>query len=98
MVVNKEIKKEVDNVIDRFGEIRDNASESLYTIRKQIQAIKGKIAQSFNKTLSHCQNLDYLDDIIESVIENKRVLAVKAMYRRESQRRNYGQQEALSFY
>ena len=35
MVVNKEIKKEVDNVIDRFGEIRDNASESLHTIRKQ---------------------------------------------------------------
>ena len=83
MVVNKEIKKEIDNVIDRFGEIRDNASESLYTLRKQIQAIKGKIAQSFNKALSHCQNLDYLDDIRESVIENKRVLAVKAMYRRK---------------
>ena len=83
MVVNKEIKKEVDNVIDRFGEIHDNASERLHTLRKQIQAIKGKIAQSFNKALSHCQNLDYLDDIRESVIENKRVLAVKAMYRRK---------------
>ena len=83
MVVNKEIKKEIDNVIDRFGEIRDNASENLHTIRKQIQAIKGKISQSFNKALSHCQNLDYLDDIRESVIENKRVLAVKAMYRRK---------------
>ena len=83
MVVNKEIQKEIDNVIDRFGEIRDNASENLHTIRKQIQAIKGKISQSFNKALSHCQNLDYLDDIRESVIENKRVLAVKAMYRRK---------------
>lgn len=83
MVVNKEIKKEIDKVIDRFGEIRDNASENLHTLRKQIQAIKGKIAQSFNKALSHCQNLDYLDDIRESVIENKRVLAVRAMYRRK---------------
>ena len=83
MVVNKEIKKEIDNVIDRFGEIRDNASENLHILRKQIQAIKGKISQSFNKALSHCQNLDYLDDIRESVIENKRVLAVKAMYRRK---------------
>ncbi len=83
MVVNKEIKKEIDNVIDRFGEIRDNASENLHILRKQIQAIKGKIAQSFNKALSNCQNLDYLDDIRESVIENKRVLAVKAMYRRK---------------
>ncbi|MAG19576.1 MAG: DNA mismatch repair protein MutS [Flavobacteriaceae bacterium] len=83
MVVNKEIQKEIDNVIDRFGEIRDSASENLHTIRKQIQAIKSKISQSFNKALSHCQNLDYLDDIRESVIENKRVLAVKAMYRRK---------------
>jgi DNA mismatch repair protein MutS2 len=81
--VNKEIKKEIDNVIDRFGEIHDNASDNLYTLRKQIQAFKGKIAQSFNKALSHYQNLDYLDDIRESVVENKRVLAVKAMHRRK---------------
>ena len=81
--VNKEIKKEIDNVIDRFGEIRDNASDNLYTLRKQIQALKGKIAQSFNKALTHYQNLDYLDDIRESVVENKRVLAVKAMHRRK---------------
>lgn len=81
--VNKEIKLEVDNVIDRFGEIRDNASDTLYTLRKQIQSFKGKISQSFNKALSHFQGLDYLDDIRESVMENKRVLAVKAMHRRK---------------
>ena len=81
--VNKEIKLEVDNIIDRFGEIRDNASDTLYTLRKQIQSIKGKISQSFNKALSHFQELDYLDDIRESVMENKRVLAVKAMHRRK---------------
>ena len=83
MEINTEIKKEIDDVIDRFGEIRDNASDNLYTLRKQIQALKGKIAQSFNKALSHYQNLDYLDDIRESVVENKRVLAVKAMHRRK---------------
>lgn len=83
LAVNKEIKKEIDNVIDRFGEVRDNASENLYTLRKQIQTTKGKIAQSFNKALSHYQNLDYLDDIRESVVDNKRVMAVKAMYRRK---------------
>ena len=81
--VNKEIKLEVDNVIDRFGEIRDNASDTIYTLRKQIQTVKGKISKSFNKALSHFQELDYLDDIRESVMENKRVLAVKAMYRRK---------------
>ena len=81
--VNKEIKLEVDNVIDRFGEIRDNASDTLYTLRKQIQTVKGKISKSFNKALNHFQELDYLDDIRESVMENKRVMAVKAMHRRK---------------
>ena len=81
--VNKEIKLEVDNVIDRFGEIRDNASDILFMLRKQIQTVKGKISQSFNKALGHFQGLDYLDDIRESVMENKRVLAVKSMHRRK---------------
>ena len=81
--LNKEIKKEIDNVINRFGEVRDNASKNLFTLRKQIQALKSKIAQSFNKALSHYQNLNYLDEIRESVVENKRVLAIKGMYRRK---------------
>ena len=83
MAVNKEIKKEVDHVIDRFGEVRNNASEDLSRIRKQIHQLKGRIGQSFNKALSHYTQQDYLDDIRESVLDNKRVLAVKAMYRRK---------------
>ena len=81
--VNKDIKKTVDAVIDRFGEVRNNASEALYKIRKQIQQLRGKISSSFNKALSHYNGLDYLDDILESIIENRRVLAVKAMHRRK---------------
>ena len=83
MAVNKEIKKEVDLIIDRFGEVRNNASEDLSRIRKQINQLKGRIGQSFNKALSHYTQQDYLDDIRESVLDNKRVLAVKAMYRRK---------------
>ena len=81
--INKEIKKEIDSVIDRHGQINNNASENLYTIRKKNQEVRSKIGQSFNKSLSYYNNLEYLDDIRESVIDNKRVLAVKAMYRRK---------------
>ena len=35
LTIEKEIKSSVDSVIDRFGEVRDNASESLYSIRKK---------------------------------------------------------------
>ena len=83
LYVDKEIKKTIDAVIDRFGEVRDNASESLYQIRKQIQQLRSKISSSFNKALSQYQSAEYLDDIRESVVENRRVLAVKAMHRRK---------------
>lgn len=79
----KEIKIAVENVIDRFGEVRDNASEQLYQIRKQMQIIRSKISTSFNKALRLYANADYLDDIRESVQDNRRVLAVKSMYRRK---------------
>jgi len=79
----KQIKPTVDGVIDRFGEVRNDASDTLYSIRKQMQQLRGKISSSFNKALSQFSNADYLDDIRESVIENRRVLAVKAMYRRK---------------
>ena len=79
----KEIKPSVDGVIDRFGLVRNDASDKLYNIRKQKLQLRGKISSSFNKALSQFSNADYLDDIRESVIENRRVLAVKAMYRRK---------------
>ncbi|AYN68143.1 DNA mismatch repair protein MutS [Euzebyella marina] len=80
---NKEIPAEIDLVIDRFGEVRDNASEKLASLRRQILQVRGKIGQSFSSALSMYSSSDYLDDIRESVVENRRVLAVKAMYRRK---------------
>ena len=55
----------------------------MLSLRQSINVIKGKINQSFASALSTYSALDYLDDIRESVVDNKRVLAVKAMYRRK---------------
>ncbi|MEM6515589.1 MAG: DNA mismatch repair protein MutS [Bacteroidota bacterium] len=77
------IIEEIDSIIDRFGEVKDNASDNLFQLRKSINSVRGKINQSFTKAINTYHNLDYLDDIRESVVENKRVLAVKAMYRRK---------------
>ncbi|MGB3606998.1 MAG: DNA mismatch repair protein MutS [Psychroserpens sp.] len=74
---------EIDSIIDRFGDIKDNATDTLFQLRQSINSIRGKINISFNAALTQYHNLDYLDDIRESVVENKRVLAVKAMYRRK---------------
>ena len=80
---NKEIPKWVGDVIDRFGEIRDDASKELKEIRHQIKETRAKINQSFGSAIQRYTTSEYLDEITESIVENRRVLAVKAMYRRK---------------
>jgi len=81
--VTTEIIEQIDAIVDRFGDLKDNASSLLYELRQGINKLKGKINSSFTTALNTYHNLEYLDDIRESVVENKRVLAVKAMYRRK---------------
>lgn len=80
---NSPIPETVDSVIDRFGEIKDSASPELEKIRRGIGEVRAKINQSFNGAMAHYQAMDYLDEIRESVVDNKRVLAVKAMHRKK---------------
>jgi len=80
---NKDISETINGVIDKYGDIRNDASDTLYGLRKSIQAVRIKINSSFNSALSRYNSADYLDDIRETVMENRRVLAVKAMYRRK---------------
>ncbi|RAV28797.1 endonuclease MutS2 [Sinomicrobium soli] len=80
--LTRDIIEKTDAVIDRFGEIRDDASPALTNIRRAINEVRGKINQSFLSALQNCNASGYLDDIRETVVENRRVLAVKAMYRK----------------
>lgn len=81
--LEKSILKEIDNVLDKYGEIKDNASLDLLNIRKNINLVRGKINQSFGSALTQYNSSGYLDDIRETVVENRRVLAVIAMHRRK---------------
>ncbi|MFL1895440.1 endonuclease MutS2 [Aquimarina sp. 2-A2] len=77
------IHKLITSVLDKFGEIKDDASPVLANLRKDINAVQGKLNGSFGRDLGRYNNLGYLDEIKESVVDNRRVLAVKAMYRRK---------------
>jgi len=83
IALNTEIPKYIAAIIDRFGEVKNDASPLLAQLRHQINAVKGKISQSFNAALSRYHSAEFLDDIRESVVDNRRVLAVKAMYRKK---------------
>ncbi|MBU3682360.1 MAG: DNA mismatch repair protein MutS, partial [Flavobacterium sp.] len=79
----KEIIQQIDVVVDKYGEIKDNASPDLLNIRRDMQVVRGKVNQSFGAALSQYTSLGYLDEIKESFVQNRRVLAVLAMYRRK---------------
>ena len=79
----KEITKSIDEIVDKYGEVKNNASAELLDIRKQINVVRGKVNQSFGSAMSQYNSLGYLDDIKESFVENRRVLAVLSMYRRK---------------
>jgi DNA mismatch repair protein MutS2 len=79
----KYILEKINGVFDKYGELKNDASPDLLNIRRSIQLVRGKINQSFGMALSQYNGLGYLDDIRETVVENRRVLAVLAMYRKK---------------
>jgi DNA mismatch repair protein MutS2 len=79
----KYILEKINGVFDKYGELKNDASPDLLNIRRGIQLVRGKINQSFGMALSQYNGLGYLDDIRETVVENRRVLAVLAMYRKK---------------
>ena len=81
--LTKDIITMVDEVVDKYGEIKDNASPDLLNIRREMNAVRGKVNQSFGVALTQYNSLGYLDDIRESFVQNRRVLAVLSMYRRK---------------
>ncbi|HKX85712.1 MAG TPA: hypothetical protein VJL37_03505, partial [Flavobacterium sp.] len=81
--ITKEITKAIDLVLDKYGEVKDDATPDLLEIRRNMGNVRGKVNQSFGLALSQYNSLGYLDEIRETVVENRRVLAVLAMYRRK---------------
>ena len=79
----KEIPAEINRIVDKFVMLKDRASDKLYSIRRQMNGVRSKISQSFGAALSTYQGSGFLDEIRETVIGSRRVLAVKAMYRRK---------------
>ena len=79
----KFIIQKIDEVVDKYGEIKDNASPDLINIRRDMNLVRGKVNQSFGQAMTQYNSLGYLDEIKESFVDNRRVLAVLSMYRRK---------------
>ena len=78
----KEIVDRIDKVLNRFGEVKSEASPILKSLRSDISHARKAIQENFNRSLTGLTNTDYLDDIRESIIDDQRVLAVKSAYKK----------------
>lgn len=84
----KEIIEKVDKVFNRFGEVKNDASPTLKTVRTEIQHAKKAINENFNRAMT--TYADLLEDIRETIIEDQRVLAVKSGFKKRVPGRTLG--------
>lgn len=89
-----EIMKEIEKVFDKNGEIKDSASPALKDIRNSKKNVSAQLTKAFNSALK--ASFDYLDDIGESVMDGKRVLAVASMHRKKVNGRLVGMSKSGS--
>ena len=74
-----EVQRRIDNIIDRFGEIRDTASDELFNIRKSMKEKEGAISRRINSILRRAQEEGIADsDASISVRDGKMLIPVSA--------------------
>ena len=72
------IKKHIDKVLEKNGQIKSTASIELKSIRQEIAKKRVVADRLFYKALKRCEKQGILGDIRESVSNSRRVLAVNA--------------------
>lgn len=86
----KDIEKEMDKVLDKHLQIKDDASPMLKSIRQRMQSFRKQINRNFDRALRSAMGNGYIDPTKESVIDNRRVLTVLSSYKREVEGRVMG--------
>lgn len=79
----KEIVEHIEQIFDRKGEIKDNASEKLFEIRTQIRSTKEKINRNFEKLVRKLSKENVLGDTKEAFVNERRVLTILSSHKRK---------------
>ncbi|NAW50240.1 DNA mismatch repair protein MutS [Elizabethkingia argentiflava] len=88
--LTKEIIEKINQVFNRYGEVKSDASAQLEIIRKEISHARKAIQDNFNHALLQYGQSDLLDDIRETIIDDQRVLAVKSGFKKRVPGRTLG--------
>ena len=74
-----EVQRRTDSILDKFGDVRDTASDELYSIRKALKEKEGAISRKINSILRKAQEEGIVDsDAGISVRDGKMLIPVPA--------------------
>ena len=74
-----EVHRRIDNILDRYGEVKDTASDELYDIRKALREKEGAISRRMSAILKRAQEEGIVDaDAGVSVRDGKMLIPVSA--------------------
>jgi DNA mismatch repair protein MutS2 len=78
------IVKSIDHILDKFGEIKDNASPELQNIRRNIDEEKSSISRAIQKILHHAKSEGYVEqDVNPTVRDGRLVIPVPPAHKRK---------------
>jgi len=73
----------IDRTIDRYGNIRDNASPALYEIRRSMQSLAGSVNSVMRRVIARAVSEGYLDkEAAPTIRDGRLVLPVAPMNKR----------------
>ena len=79
-----EVLRRIDEILDKYGEVRDNASEELYAIRRAIKDKEGAVSRRIQAILRKAQEEGVADaDASVSVREGKVLIPVSSGNKRK---------------
>lgn len=74
-----EVQRRIDTILDRYGEVKDTASDELYEIRKSLKEKEGAISRRMNAILKKAQEDGIVDsDAGVSIRDGKMLIPVSA--------------------
>lgn len=79
----KAIIARIDEVLDESGQVKDNASPELQSIRTSLFRRRQELRRQFEKIIGRLQKSGYLADIEESFMNGRRVVAIHAEQKRQ---------------
>lgn len=84
VMVFPEVRKHIDMILDRFGEVKDSASPELQEIRKSLKSMEGTISRKVNSILKKIQDEGIADkDATVSVRDGKLLVPVPAVHKKK---------------